>query len=204
MNEKLNELRKVIDAECRRRLAGDDRFGDHDVVAWLLREQRKAVIGGLSGLIGEVVEQWSDDVRTEQILRDRPELRAREEALRLVSQTISVPLWYLPGHLDEERLAECYAAARLISRLQAEEVDVRLEEMEQMEELHQWIDEPPETHQQSLQEPSEAARAFRRAMAGFAQREEKDRRNEMRRASARSPAEAQIAPSPNLQVGEKP
>jgi hypothetical protein len=175
MNEKLNELRKVIDAECRRRLAeDDDQFGDHDVAAWPLREERKAVIGGLSGLIAEVVEQWNDDIRVEQILRAKPELRDREKALRLVSQTISVPLWYLLGHLDEERLAECYAAARLVSRLQTEEVDVRLEEMERMEELYQSIDKPPETHQQSLQEPSEAARAFRRAMAICGQGKEKD------------------------------
>jgi hypothetical protein len=37
--------------------------------------------------------------------------------LRLVLATINLPLWYLLGHLDEERPAECYAAVPLVSRL---------------------------------------------------------------------------------------
>jgi hypothetical protein len=135
MHEKLKVLRKVIAAECDRRIKKDHRFAGHEVAEWLIRRKRKAVIDGLADLVYQFVDQRNDDISVERVLRAKPELRVPERALRGISQALGVPLWFMLEKLDNETNAKCCAAACLVSRLQAEEAIARLDMAIQLDEL---------------------------------------------------------------------
>jgi hypothetical protein len=152
--EKLTALCAVIATECDARMRSNGKFGVKEVAEWFVQHKRPIVIEGLTDLIHHVMEQENDNDTVERVLRARPELRKRERALRLVSGTLDVPLWYLLDRLDDERVSQCCLAARLIVRLQAEESKARLDAWEAAEELiHPVTDGHPEmTEEEAMRE----------------------------------------------------
>src|SRR5215471_10586325 len=128
-HERLDALRALIAAECKARFAKDHDLGLAEVAEWLVRRRRPAVIAALTELVDEVIEQLNDDGRAESVLHARPELREREPAMRLTSETLGVPLWHLL-EVDEETTAGCVLAAELVERLRMEESAAVLEAAE--------------------------------------------------------------------------
>jgi hypothetical protein len=100
----------------------DRKLNPEQVVDWLLRQQRKVAVGGLTDLVCQVMEQRNDYHSVKRILHAKPELQEYEGAMRHYSQTLGVPLWYLLKLLVEkpERCYAAAAAAHLIHQLRVE------------------------------------------------------------------------------------
>jgi hypothetical protein len=113
LNKQLKQLSAIISEECAVRMAKDRKVASDQIAEWLIQRHRARVVGGLSDLVCQAMEQRNDDVRVARVLRAKLELRRCEAEMRQISETLGVRFWYLL-ELDDEKSASSYAAAALI------------------------------------------------------------------------------------------
>jgi hypothetical protein len=156
--KRVEVLLAVIGQECNRRMARDHEFGVHEVAEWLIDQKREQVMNGLVGLIGQAQDRFNDDYRARAILRRRPDLAEPDlaKAMRQVSRALGVGYWYLLSleDGDKKKLQQCFAAAQLIYRLQAEEAQAEADAMLAVEEMIEPVvkDNPQLTLDEAMEE----------------------------------------------------
>jgi hypothetical protein len=159
MNEKLDALRDTIAAEFRKRMQRDGEVALRDIAEWLILRKRLVLIDGLSdlgGLIDDVATEINTDIRVEQLLRAKPELRDDAERLRAISPTFAVPLYFVLT-LDDQRRSEYAAAMAVIYKLRIEEKQA---EIDAMKKFNEWIAPVSDGHPEMTAE--EAVRELKR------------------------------------------
>jgi hypothetical protein len=140
-NEKrIESLLAVIGEECDRRLARDGEVRSDEVTKWLIREERKELLKGISGLIGVAMDRSNDAYQARQIIARHPDLAEPQvaQAIQQVARTLGVGYWYLcklDAQGEKQKLRKCFDAAVLIHRLRAEEADAQADAMSTLEEL---------------------------------------------------------------------
>jgi hypothetical protein len=113
--ENVDTLCELITAECERRMRTGDKLDSREVPECLIAEHREDTILGIADLVNQEMDA-NDEDRARRILDRNPELQCCAPTLRLVSETLGVPLWHLLT-LDGERSIEAGGVAEFIHRL---------------------------------------------------------------------------------------
>jgi hypothetical protein len=128
-DKKLNTLKAALRKECDTVIRRECRLDTKQVAEWALKQKRSLVIDALADIVCEQMEQRNDDDRVERILRRKPELRKVVPLFRSLSESLSIPAWYLLS-IDYEIALSAFKAAELIAQLQAAEMRATADALE--------------------------------------------------------------------------